>query len=269
MALNILSPTGGYHPPRLIPAEKFQLLLVAVISFFSCSLKAQELGSSLQLRNSHLWRGIEVSSGLIYTGDLHLDWKHFYVGFWGGGNSEGSYKEFDHYVGYKKNRLTLELWDIYNFSPAATYNNREYFNYTGSGTGRFWDLRSYCKLSEKVPLVLSLNAIVYGRDRNSSNTENKYSYFASAEYPVYKRDSLEISARLGYAAALNGSGEKINFFARHSGINELSLIVTRQLPFMGHKVPISIWAMWNPANNNSYLQFSVVAYTFKEKLRNL
>ena len=208
----ILSQSGGYCSLHVKTKNKTRLFLsVLVLVLFCNSISAQELASSLQLRNSHLWRGIEVSSGLIYTGDLHLDFKHFYFGFWGGGNTEGSYKEFNHYVGFKKNRLTLELWNIYNFSPTASYNNKEYFNYSGSGTGRFWDFRSYYKVSDKVPLVLSFSAVLYVRDRNVSNTQNKYSYFASAEYPVYKKDSLEISARVGYAAAFNEMGERGNF----------------------------------------------------------
>ncbi len=71
-------------------------------------LNAQEIHSALQLRNSHLWRGIEVSAGFIYTGDVHLDYKNFYAGFWAGGHVDGSYKEFNNYVGYKKKHLTLE-----------------------------------------------------------------------------------------------------------------------------------------------------------------
>jgi hypothetical protein len=160
-------------------------------------LNAQEIHSALQLRNSHLWRGLEVSSGLIYTGDVHLDYKNFYGGFWAGGNADGSYKEFNNYAGYKNKHLTIELWDIYNFSPGAAYNNKEFFNYNASETGRFWDLRSFYTISDKLPLTLSWNTVVFGRDRNSDNTENKYSSFVSGEYPVYKKENLEVRGRVG------------------------------------------------------------------------
>lgn len=89
-------------------------------------LYSQEIHSALQLRNNHLWRGIEVASGLVYTGDIHLDYKNFYAGFWAGGTANGDYKEFNNYIGYKNKHLTMELWDIYNFSPNATYNNKEF-----------------------------------------------------------------------------------------------------------------------------------------------
>jgi hypothetical protein len=75
---------------------------------------------------------------------------------------DGSYKEFNNYIGYKNKHLTLELWDIYNFSPGATYNNKEFFNYSAKQTGRFWDMRSYYTISDRFPLVLSWNTVVLG-----------------------------------------------------------------------------------------------------------
>ncbi|WP_228413660.1 hypothetical protein [Chryseobacterium sp. CH21] len=188
--------------------------LLLVSSFVGTCLSAQEVHSALQLRNSHLWRGIEVSAGLIYTEDLHLDYKNFYAGFWAGGNVDGSYKEFNNYIGYKNKHLTLELWDIYNFSPSATYNNKEFFTYSARETGRFWDFRSYYTISDQFPLVLSWNTVVFGRDRNSENTGNKYSSFVSGEYPVYKKDNLEVRGRVGYAFALDNHGEKNNFLLK-------------------------------------------------------
>ncbi|WP_288435086.1 hypothetical protein [uncultured Chryseobacterium sp.] len=236
--------------------------LLLFSSFVGTCLGAQELHSALQLRNSHLWRGIEVSAGLIYTGDLHLDYKNFYAGFWAGGNVDGSYKEFNNYIGYKNKHLTLELWDIYNFSPGATYNNKEFFNYSARETGRFWDFRSYYTISDQFPLVLSWNTVVFGRDRNRENTQNKYSSFVSGEYPVYKIDHLEVRGRIGYAFALNSDDEKNNFFAKDSGFNEISLIVSKSFTIEGYKIPVGIWGMWNPVNNNAFLQFSVQVYSF-------
>lgn len=237
------------------------LLFVAFITFSNISY-SQDFHSSLQARNSHLWRGIEVASGLVFTGDLHLDGKYFYGGFWGGGSGDGVYKEFNNYAGFKKGRFNVELWDIYNFSPAATYNNTEFFNYNGNETGRFLDFRSNYTISENFPLTLSWNAVLFGRDRNVQNTENKYSYFASAEYLLYEKETLKVKGRIGYSSALNSAGEKSNFFAQKSGLNEVSLIVSKEIPIMGFELPIGIWAMWNPVDNHGYLQFSAEVYSF-------
>lgn len=251
------------HAISIVKNRKLSLLLIVLSAFaFAGNISGQDLHSALQVRNSHLWRGIEVNSGLTFTGDLHLDEEYLYGGFWGGGNAEGSYKEFNNYIGFRKGRLNIELWDIYNFSPAATYNNEEFFNYNAGETGRFLDFRSNFLLSKKVPLLLSWNAVLFGRDRNEGNTENKYSYFASVQYPFYSKADLEVNGRIGYASALNKAGELNNFFSGKSGINEVSIMVSKDLSIVGYKLPVGIWAMWNPVDNHGYLQFAAQVYSF-------
>ena len=161
---------------------KLKLLMFSLMVIGNSLLYSQELHSSLQLRNSHLWRGSEVAVGLVYTGDLHLDFKNFYGGFWAGGTADGSYKEFNNYAGYKNKRLTLELWDIYNFSSDATYNNEEYFNYKPRNR-TFLGLQVL--LHQCIFLYIELEYSYFGRDRNSSNTQNNI----LVSYPV--RSSLQ------------------------------------------------------------------------------
>ena len=223
----------------------------------------QELHSSLQIRNNHLWRGSEVAAGLIYTGDLLFNYKNVYGGFWGGGDAVGDYQEFNNFIGFKSKNLVLELWDIYNFSPEATYNNEEYFNYKARETGRFWDFRSYYTISEKLPLTLSWNTVVFGRDRYTDNSENKYSTFISAQYPLYVKENLLVEGRIGYSFALNQeTGEESNFFSSVSGLNEISLMVTKDFVVQNLNFPVGIWCMFNPVESKAYLQFSVQLYSF-------
>jgi hypothetical protein len=241
---------------------RFKLLIIFSMITGNILLYAQEIHSALQLRNNHLWRGIEVASGLVYTGDIHLDYKNFYGGFWAGGTVNGDYKEFNNYIGYKNKHLTLELWDIYNFSPNATYNNKEFFNYNARETGRFMDFRSYYTISDRIPLILSWNTVISGRDRNKENTHNKYSTFVFAEYPVYKKDNLEVRGRLGYSFALNNPGEQNNFFSKKAGFNEISLMISKPLTIGSYKIPLGLWGMWNPVDNRALLQFSAQVYSF-------
>ncbi|WP_228443109.1 hypothetical protein [Chryseobacterium nematophagum] len=225
----------------------------------------QQLHSALQLRNSNLWRGVEISSGLIYTGYVSLSNENFYGGFWAGGNTDGSYKEFDNYLGYKNKHVLIELWDVYNFSPNADYNNKEFFNYNARETGRLWDLRAFYTISSKIPLILGWSTVVFGRDRNKENTSNKYSSFVSAEYPLYKNEEedLQVNGRVGYGFALNNTnGEKSHLLAKKAGFNEISLVISKKISLWDYKLPIGIWGMWNPVGNNAYLQFSVQIYSF-------
>ncbi|POY36792.1 hypothetical protein C3K47_09565 [Solitalea longa] len=246
------------------------LILMLTTSIFANaqdSLKnkpfTDHLHSSLQFRNNHLWRGSEVATGLVYTGNLYVQYGNVYGGFWAGGNTTGSYKEFNTYVGFKVKNFSAELWDIYNYSPGAGYNNREFFNYNSYETGRFWDLRTNYTISNKIPLTLSWNTVIFGRDRNLSNTENRYSTFVSAEYPFVKNDKWEISGRVGYSFALNNTkGETGNFFAPKAGVNEVSLMFTRNLKIANYTLPVGFWPMWNPVTNKAYFQFSIQPFSF-------
>lgn len=246
------------------PLRKVLQVLSYLPILLGFSAHAQSLQSAMQLRNSHLWRGLEVATGLVYTGNLELTGENFYGGFWGGGNATGTYTEFDYYIGYKNlnKRVKVELWDIYNFSPEATYNNTQYFNYSRAGTGRFWDFRSYYTISKRFPLELSFNSVVFGRDRNLDNTQNKFSYFASIEYPFLRRNDLAVRGRVGYADALRPSGEPSNFFATNRGFSEVSLIIEKKLPVGTWEIPLGFWAMWNTVDQNAFLQFSVQLFSF-------
>ncbi len=65
------------------------------------------------VQNNHLWRGMEVSDGIVLLTDLSYTMAndHVTVGLWGGCNSEGSYKEFNHYLNLKAGGWGFALWE--------------------------------------------------------------------------------------------------------------------------------------------------------------
>lgn len=123
---------------------------------FSLEATAQ-LHMKANLQTNHLWRGIEVADGLVITGDVNYSLCNglFNLGFWGGTNTRGTYKEFNNHISFQYKGFSLALWDTYNFSTGATYNNKEFFNYKAHSTGRFLDaiLNYYC--GERFPLLIS------------------------------------------------------------------------------------------------------------------
>ena len=75
--------------------------LVGVLMMAACLGNAQaQLHLKANVQNNHLWRGMEVSDGIVLLTDLSYTMvnDHVTVGLWGGCNSEGSYKEFNHYL---------------------------------------------------------------------------------------------------------------------------------------------------------------------------
>ncbi|MDD2953929.1 MAG: hypothetical protein PHC95_12340 [Parabacteroides sp.] len=174
------------------------IILLLLTTALSTQVQAQ-LHFSGNVQSSHLWRGIEVANGLVFTTDISLsDAKnHFHIGLWGGANAQGTYKEFNNYVSYTYRGFSLALWDTYNFSPNATYNNKEFFNYKACETGRFLDAIACYRFEGRFPLLISWSTVIFGRDRNADNSANKYSTFCYAEYPVYQKGEWRADVGIG------------------------------------------------------------------------
>lgn len=251
--------TGG---KRLFALSCFLLLAAG-------SLQAQ-VNMKANLQNMHLWRGMEVTDGFVLTTDLSIAdrHKHFRAGLWGGMNANGSYKEFDYYLSYTLGRFSVSLWDTYNFSPDADYNNKEIFNYKAKETGRFIDATVSYTVSEKLPLSLNWSTILFGRDRDGLNAKNRYSTFAYAEYPVWRNEDWEIKPGIGAAFALSpgkdaeGNATHEHFYGESAGIVHISLTSTYQLAIGKLKFPVTLLALWNPQSSQGYLQIGIQLFSF-------
>lgn len=241
---------------------KLLFLLVGLLCA-SLHLPAQ-LHFNAHVQNMHLWRGIEVADGLVLTTDISItDPKgHFRLGLWGGTNTQGSYKEFNTYASYTYKGFSLALWDTYNFSPGATYNNKEFFNYRADQTGRFLDAIASYRFGEKFPLLFSWSTVVFGRDRNAENSANKYSTFCYLEYPVYQNSEWRVDTGIGGAFALNRAGDSANFYGDTTGIVHITLKITHDLTIGKWTVPLFACALWNPQSDRAFLQLGAQLFSF-------
>ena len=233
-----------------------RLASLIAASAFGMAASAQ-IHLTVDLQNNHLWRGMEVADGCVVLTDLNYTFAkgHATVGLWGGGNTRGTYKEFNHYIALRAAGFELSAWDTYNFSPGATYNNRQYFNYSARETGRFLNCTlNYRFQQPRFPLLLSWSTIMFGRDRSADNNHQKYSTFVSAEYPVYKNSGWQVDLGLGGAFALNRAGEKSNFYGDTSGIVHAQLRVGHDLHIGSYTIPVHAMGLWNPQSQKAYFQ---------------
>lgn len=230
---------------------------------FSMQVNAQLHWNAI-VQNMHLWRGIEVADGMVFTTDVSItDPKgYFRLGLWGGTNTQGSYKEFNYYASFRYKGFSLSLWDTYNFSPGALYNNKQFFNYKAHDTGRFLDAIVSYRFGAEFPLLLSWSTVIFGRDRNRDNTANKYSTFCYAEYPIYRKDKWQVDIGIGGAFALNKSGDSSHFYGNTSGIVHTTLKMTRNLNIGKWTIPVFVCALWNPQCNRAFLQLGAQLFSF-------
>lgn len=250
--------------------SKTRILFTLTILLFSISLAAQQeknvpIGFNLQLKNMHLWRGLQVSNEVTLGSDLYFTDKSqaFKLGIWGGAGISGKYKEFDYYASYQHKGFQISVWDIYNFSKDATYNNSEVFNYKAHETGHFVDVSVGYTFQGKFPLSLSWSTVIFGRDRGATNKENLYSTYVYASYPILKDKFIDLEVGLAGAFALNAEeGTSANFYASSAGIVNISLTASKKIEFGKYTLPISVMGMWNPKGNNANLQIALDLLTF-------
>lgn len=243
--------------------QNIRVVLSVVMLLFTVGSYAKP-NMDATIATNHLWRGGEVASGLVVTSSLSISdpKEHFTAGFWGGMNTEGEYKEFNNFVSYRYERLSFELWDTYNFSTFATYNNEEFFNYDPATTGRFLDATLRYRCPDKFPILLSWSTVLFGRDRNSDNTENRYSTFCYVEYPLYNKNEWSAEGGLGAAFAINPEPSGANFYGTKSGIVHITLKVTNRVQIRNYTLPISVLTMWNPQSDKAYFQLAAQLFSF-------
>lgn len=238
---------------------------------FSGILQAQEsevykpVDFSLQLKNMHLWRGLQITSSAVTDVDLRVKDKSgtFTGGLWGGAGTDGEFKEFDYYFTFSKSGFTFAAWDIYNFSKDATYNNRQVFNYSARETGHFIDLSLAYRFSGSFPLNISWATVVFGRDRGALNEKNLYSTYVSMDYPVLRSDYINLDLGIAGAFALSPEkGTDANFYAKDAGIVNVNVVASKKLQLGSYTLPVSVMGMWNPANNNANIQVALDLITF-------
>jgi len=216
--------------------------------------KYEPFGLNLQVRNLYLWRGFKVSNSPISDVDMYYKSKngHWQAGFWGGASFTGDYREFDYYVKYMNKGFSAAIWDINNFSD---YPNADLFDYNKATTSHFVDVGvAYTFQKMKLPLTLSWNTIVLGRDtyyKADSSLANAYSHYVQVDQVLFADDVYNVHAFVG--GGFSFSGDK-NFYGNHPNIVNAGITVNRDLTIFKYHIPISATAMFNPEKKYGALQ---------------
>ncbi len=214
-----------------------------------------------QLKSMHLWRGIAVTNAIVLDVDAGISTKDGKLksGVWGGYGANGVYREFDYYVTYAPTKnLTFALWDIYNYSTNATWNNSNFFEYSADKTGHFLDLSVSYTISDKMPLNLYWATVIQGRDRGINNEKNLYSTYVQASYPVIRKKGVDLDLYIGGAFALSPEKDQKskNFYGPKSGIASLGFVATKTLHLGRYNLPISATTSWSPINKAGNIQLA-------------
>lgn len=230
---------------------------------------ADYMDFDLRIANNHLWRGIEVSDGVVMCSSLAVhDRRNIVkVGLWNGTNATGNYKELNFFAEFAVQRFKLAFWDTYNYSPGADYNNKEFFNYRGRTTGRFLDCIASYHFGHKFPLSLTWSTILFGRDRYNlyeRDSRNRYSTYVAAEYRCLDKAGWTIDASVGGTFTLaHKDGDRSTFYSDKPGIVDIRATVTKVIRITDkYNLPVHATAMFNPAEDRAYFQVGAQLFSF-------
>lgn len=95
------------------------------------------LNFNVELKTSHLWRGLVINNSMTAMGNIHsaLDKKQkVTLGIWGGNGFDGNYKEINYYIQYQSKGFKVGLWDLFN---TTNVEKPAVFNYDRKSTPIF------------------------------------------------------------------------------------------------------------------------------------
>ncbi|HJT75399.1 MAG TPA: hypothetical protein VJ720_15290, partial [Chitinophaga sp.] len=208
---------------------------------------------NLQVRNIYIWRGFRVSNAPISDIDVHYLSKDgsFQAGFWGGAGFDGTYKEFDYYLKYTKGGFSAAIWDINNFTD---FPNAGLFDYKRSTTSHFVDVGVAYSFNMKLPLTVSWNTIVAGRDtyvKENGDRANAYSNYVQLDQVLWKQADYNLHVFVGGGFAF---GREQNFYGNKPNVVNAGFTLNKDLVIFSYHMPVSATVMFNPEKKIGGLQ---------------
>jgi hypothetical protein len=252
-----------------------KVLCILLVAFVAQLITAQEkklkdnrLDFSVDLKTSHLWRGLIISDkpmAAVYI-KLKLNTSgSFSTGFWGGmafsNESDGtSYKEINYYLQYAKSGFSIGLWNLFN---TRGVESPDIWNYNKETTGHILDLRTSYNFGESFPLILEANVFLYGSvdaQHTNSNFKQRNSTYVQVSYPLIKGSKVDVNGFLGAGFSLNGDTHLYGDGTRKFDLVNVGFNASKTVKFGNYNLPVSVNTLWNPAVK--YARVQLIAHLF-------
>lgn len=147
--------------------------LFMLLSTFQCLNAQDEKKSNLDLGSDfvsrYVWRGTDFGNSPSIQPYMAYSISGFEIGAWGSFAVNGAdMQEVDLYASYTflNEMVSVGVTDYFFQSSAVTMNN--YFDYSDSTTGHFFEGNLNFNGTEKIPLSFSANYMFYGADKDNS-----------------------------------------------------------------------------------------------------
>jgi hypothetical protein len=186
--------------------------------------------------STYIWRGTVASLNPNIQPTLAIVSGGFELGVWGSTDYRASYKELDPYLAYTVKSFKIMLTD-YDW----TFANPSYFDYKKASTDHILEASLSFLGTEKIPLSISVNTMIYGADKKwdksseDFSTEQNYSTYIELGW-AFKSCNIffGVTPSNGYYGAGYG---KVDGFAvcnlGLSSVRNIKITPDFQLPLKG------------------------------------
>ena len=181
----------------------YMLAAVAVVATGSVkTVEAQSreqkvvISGGVDLISSYVWRGV-YQAGVSLQPGMTMSVGNFSLTAWGSTDfSASDYKEMDMTMTYALGPVTFSLADYYWTGASNEWMrpNRNYFHF-GYDSPHKVELGVAWRITEKVPITLSWNTMLFGGDRKDDGSQN-YSTYAEISYP-FSAGPVDMNAGVG------------------------------------------------------------------------
>jgi hypothetical protein len=209
---------------------KKTIIIAALLTIFKIASYGQDAESkgfkpevkvTTDIVSSYIWRGTVGSMNPNIQPTLAAIAGGFELGVWGSTDLKASYKELDPYLAYTKGSFKVMVTD-YDW----TFANASYFDYKKSSTDHIIEA-SLCFLgTDKLPLSIAVNTMIYGADKKWDKTlaafssDQNYSTYIELGYTFEKCNVfLGMTPSNGYYGA--GYGKVDGFAICNMGVSSV------------------------------------------------
>ncbi len=166
------------------------ILIAALAVMFTVDVCAQKKKSGVGISgggdivSGYVWRGV-WEAGVSFQPTVALTAGNFSATAWGSVDFAGTtYKEMDLTLAYALGPVTFSLADLYWEGSAADRGtlSRNYFHF-GSDSPHRVEAGVAWRISEKVPLTLAWNTVLFGAGDVNAKGKRAYATYIELSYP--------------------------------------------------------------------------------------
>ena len=212
--------------------------------------------ASFKIMSKYMFRGIEMTKDPNIVGEANIGYKGWTLGMWATTNYSGTYYEPDIYISYAPKNFVFTLYDF------DTGKGKDYFNFNNQKTTHIDELSVKYKVSDKIPLSLTVGTIIWGADKKIDfydstgqavlKNANNFSTYVEAVYP-FEVNEITITPTIGFTTHKSYTYSTTGFSFINVGVTfEKRVRVSDKL-----SIPVGYSFIYNQGQKRAYSVMSI------------